>query len=99
STDTEVIVHGYEEWGDAVVDHLDGMFAFAVWDGRRQRLLLARDRFGEKPLYYTSLPGEPGTLWFASEIKALLTSPKVPRALAEERLDEYLLYRHVIAPG
>jgi asparagine synthase (glutamine-hydrolysing) len=99
STDTEVIVHGYEEWGDAVVDHLDGMFAFAIWDGRRQRLLLARDRFGEKPLYYTSLPGEPGTLWFASEIKALLTSPRVPRQLAEEHLDEYLLYRHVIAPG
>lgn len=99
SADTEVIVHGYEEWGDAVVDHLDGMFAFAVWDGREQRLLLARDRFGEKPLYYTTLPGESGTLWFASEIKALLTSPKVPRALAVEHLDEYLLYRHVIAPG
>lgn len=99
NADTEVIVHGYEEWGDDVVDHLDGMFAFAVWDGRRQRLLLARDRFGEKPLYYTSLPGEGGTLWFASEIKALLTSPRVPRALAEEHLDEYLLYRHVIAPG
>jgi asparagine synthase (glutamine-hydrolysing) len=99
SADTEVIVHGYEEWGDAVVDHLDGMFAFAVWDGRKQRLLLARDRFGEKPLYYTTLPGEAGTFWFASEIKALLASPKVPRALAEEHLDEYLLYRHVIAPG
>ncbi|MFN2316287.1 MAG: asparagine synthase (glutamine-hydrolyzing) [Gemmatimonadales bacterium] len=99
NADTEVIVHGYEEWGDDVVNHLDGMFAFVVWDGRRQRLLMARDRFGEKPLYYTSLPGQPGTIWFASEIKALLTSESVPRELAAANLDEYLLYRHVIAPG
>lgn len=99
SSDTEVLVHGYEEWGDTLVDHLDGMFAFAIWDGRKDRLLLARDRFGEKPLYHTSIPGQPGTIWFASEIKALLTSPLVPRRLASDHLDEYLMYRHVIAPG
>jgi asparagine synthase (glutamine-hydrolysing) len=97
--DTEVIVHGYEEWGDAVVDRLDGMFAFALWDVARQRLLLARDRFGEKPLYYTSLPGQPGTFWYASEIKALLAHPEVPRALADQQLDEYLVFRHILAPA
>jgi len=98
-SDTEVVVHGYEQWGDRVVEHLDGMFAFALWDSRRRRLLLARDRFGEKPLYYTTLPGEAGTFFFASEIKALLSSPLVPRALAAEHLDEYLLFRHVLAPA
>lgn len=97
--DTEVIVHGYEAWGDRVTDRLDGMFAFALWDGHRQRLLLARDRFGEKPLYHTTLPGDPGVVWFASEIKALVDHPGVPRALDAANLEEYLLYRHVLAPG
>ena len=98
-SDTEVIVHGYEEWGLQVVDRLDGMFAFALWDEHRQRLVLARDRFGEKPLYYTRLREQPGSLWFGSEIKALLAHREVERTLAEEHLGEYLLYRNVVAPA
>ena len=65
-SDTEVIVHGYEEWGDEVVERLDGMFALAVWDAKRKRLLLARDRFGKKPLAWFR---EQGRFAFASEAK------------------------------
>lgn len=92
-SDSEVIVHGYEQWGDDVVTRLRGMFAFAIWDGRRSRLLLARDRLGIKPLYYHRGPG--GRLLFASEIKALLADPQVPRELNVERLPEYLAFRSV----
>jgi asparagine synthase (glutamine-hydrolysing) len=70
-TDTEVIVHAYEAWGDAFLEHLRGMFAFALWDTRRRRLLVVRDRVGIKPLYYR---WEGGRLWFASEIKSILQS-------------------------
>lgn len=98
-SDTEVIVHGYEQWGARVVDRLDGMFAFALWDERGHRLMLARDRFGEKPLYYTTPAAMQGSLWFASEIKALLAYPGVERGIAEEHLEEYLLYRNVAAPA
>ncbi len=77
-TDTEVIVHLYEEYGANLVDHLRGMFAFALWDGRRKRLLLGRDRLGIKPLYYAELGGR---LVFASELKAILQSPAVDREL------------------
>src|SRR5262249_21475673 len=73
--DTEVSVHGYEQWGDAVVDKLDGMFAFGLWDQRRRRLLLARDRTGKKPLFYARL-GQ--ALLFGSEIKALLAAGVAP---------------------
>ncbi len=81
-SDAEVIVHAYEEAGDAVVTELDGMFAFALWDAPRRRLLLARDRMGEKPLYYHA---GPATFVFGSELRALLECPDVPRALSLER--------------
>ncbi|MBX6364864.1 MAG: asparagine synthase (glutamine-hydrolyzing) [Gemmatimonadetes bacterium] len=92
-SDSEVIVHGYEEWGDDVVTRLRGMFAFAIWDARRSRLLLARDRLGIKPLYLHR--GPDGRLLFASEIKALFADPQVPRELNVDRLPEYLAFRSV----
>jgi asparagine synthase (glutamine-hydrolysing) len=97
-SDTEVIVHLYEEHGDDLVHLLRGMFAFALWDGRRERLLLARDRLGVKPLYY-ALPesGEIG-LAFASELKSLLHVPGVSRALDLESLAAYLAYLYVPHP-
>ena len=78
-SDTEAIVRGYEAWGEGVVERLDGMFAFALWDTRLRRLLLARDRFGKKPLYYVS---EGSRIIFASTLTALLQHPAVPRASA-----------------
>ncbi|TMA25814.1 MAG: asparagine synthase (glutamine-hydrolyzing) [Deltaproteobacteria bacterium] len=92
--DTEVLVHGYEEWGDALPERLSGMFAFAIWDSKRRRLLFARDRLGKKPVYY-HLGKE--KLVFASEIKSLLCDPAVPRELDEEALDLYLSLRYVPA--
>jgi len=88
SSDTEVIVHLYEEMGERCVERLRGMFAFALWDRSRGRLLLARDRLGIKPLYLARLPG--GGLAFASEIKALLALPEVPRELSPDALGVYL---------
>jgi len=78
ATDTEVIVHLYEDFGPHCVEHLRGMFAFALWDGRRRQLLLARDRLGIKPLYYAEIAGR---LLFASELKAILQLPEVERSL------------------
>ncbi len=90
--DTEVIVHGYEHWGDEFVTRLRGMFAFSLWDHARRRMLLVRDRFGVKPLYYAERDGG-SRLLFASEIKALFADPRVPRALNSARLAEYLAFR------
>src|SRR5919198_4489080 len=95
STDTEVIVHAYEEFGDEFIEHLRGMFAFALWDSRRRRLLLVRDRVGIKPLYYR---WQSGRLWFASEIKAILESG-CHRELDFQALHEYLSFAHVPAPN
>ena len=95
--DTEVIVHGYEEWGDGCVERFRGMFAFAVWDGRRHRLLLARDRVGVKPLYYCELPGR--GLLFGSEIKSLLEEPATPREWRTDAIDAYLSLLYVPAPA
>ena len=94
-SDTEVIVHLYEEYGDDCVDHLRGMFALAVRDVRRQRLLLARDRMGQKPLVYRE---DPGRLLFASELKALLQVPGAPRELDPVSLDQFLTYQYVPHP-
>ena len=93
--DTEVLVHGYEERDESSVEDLRGMFAFALWDQRRRRLLLARDRLGIKPLYYYT--GD-GFLAFASEIKALLVCPEVPREVDPEALELYLSLRYVPGP-
>jgi asparagine synthase (glutamine-hydrolysing) len=93
--DVEVIVHAYEEWGAEFVRRLHGMFALAVWDSRTRTLLAARDRAGEKPLYYTQTSEG---LLLASEIKALLARPEVSRELDLEALDQFLTYEYVIAP-
>ena len=95
-SDTEVIVHLYEEVGDELLQHLNGMFAFALWDERRQRLLVARDRMGEKPLYYTELPNR--TFIFASELKALLIHPGIQRRIDLHALRKYLTYEFVPSP-
>jgi len=94
-SDTETIVHAYEEYGDACVQHLRGMFAFAIWDSRNQRLLIARDRLGIKPVYYYR---DSRMLAFASEIKALLEIPHIARRVDPESLDLYLSLRYVPGP-
>jgi asparagine synthase (glutamine-hydrolysing) len=94
-SDTETIVHLYEEYGTACVHMLRGMFGFALWDAPRRRLLLARDRLGVKPLYYWQGGGQ---LVFASEIKAILEHPAVPRAVDGEALLSYLALQYVPHP-
>jgi asparagine synthase (glutamine-hydrolysing) len=94
-SDTEVIVHAYEEWGDEGPAHLNGIFAYALWDTRRRRLVLARDHFGVKPLYWAD---HGGTLRFASELKALLADPALPRQLDLDALLLCLTFRHTPAP-
>lgn len=94
-SDTEVIVHLYEDFGADAVAHLDGMFAFGLWDEPRRRLLLVRDRLGKKPLYYTVADGR---LLFASEIKAILQYPGLTRDIDLEALNYYLSFANVPAP-
>lgn len=94
-SDTEVIVHGYEAWGEAVVDRLDGQFAVGIWDAARRRLFLARDRVGVKPLYFSWVRG--GFL-FASEIKALTVHPSVSRELEPLAAYHYLSFLTTPAP-
>lgn len=94
-SDTETIVHGYEEWGDAVFTHLRGMFGIAILDTRRNRLLVARDRFGIKPVYWTE---RDGLFLFASEIKSLLAHPAVSRAVDAKAIGEYLTMRYPLGP-
>jgi asparagine synthase (glutamine-hydrolysing) len=93
-TDTEVIVHAYEEWGDDCVARFNGMFAFAIWDRPNQRLFLARDRYGIKPLYWYFASG---TLIFASEIKAILEHPGVNRKLCYPALNEYFSFQNIFS--
>src|SRR6266481_2864181 len=95
ASDTEVIVHLYEEFGEECVGHLRGMFGFAVWDARKRRLLLARDRLGIKPLYFRRAHG---ALIFGSEIKAILQHPSVQVVLNLESLNNFLALKYVPAP-
>jgi asparagine synthase (glutamine-hydrolysing) len=94
-TDTEVIVHGYEQWGERVVDRLKGMFAFGLLDLPRKRLFLARDRFGIKPLYYCQANG---MVVFASELKAIMACADVPRQPDMTAFADYLIYRYIPSP-
>jgi asparagine synthase (glutamine-hydrolysing) len=93
--DTEVLVHAWEEWGEAFVERLRGMFAIALWDKRRRRLLLARDRFGIKPLYYSH---ENGALSFASELKSMLEQPGFSREIDPQAIAAYLAFNSIPAP-
>lgn len=93
-TDTEVLVHGYEEWGEDAVLRLNGMFAFALFDRQRQRLLLARDRYGVKPLYWTFAGGK---LIFGSEIKSILAHGDVPRNISYPALNEYFSFQNIFS--
>ena len=95
ASDTEVLPHLYEEYGDAMVRELNGMFAFALWDSKRRRVLIARDRFGEKPLYWGVFDK---TLLFASEPKVLLAHPAVRPSLNLNALRQYLSFDYVPAP-
>ena len=94
-TDTETIVHAYEEYGDDCVQHLNGMFAFAIWDQKRRRLFLTRDRLGIKPLYYYASPQQ---LVFGSELKAVMANPAVPRDIDFTALDQFLTLEYVPTP-
>jgi asparagine synthase (glutamine-hydrolysing) len=93
-TDSEVLIHGYEEWGDAVIERANGMFAFALWDRRRKLLIAARDRFGVKPLYWYC---QNGVFLFASEIKAILEHPTVHRDVSYPALNEYFSFQNVLS--
>ncbi len=95
-SDSETIIHAYEEYGVNCVARLHGMFGFAIWDNARKRLLLARDRAGKKPLYYTRVDGD---LIFASEIKALLHHPRVKREADTQAIADFLSVRYVPGPA
>ena len=94
-SDTEVLLHGYEQWGKELLPRLRGMFAFAIWDRRLQTLFCARDHFGIKPLYYYQ--AEDGTLLFGSEIKSFLAHPSFKKELNRDQLELYLSYQY--SPG
>jgi asparagine synthase (glutamine-hydrolysing) len=93
-TDTEVLLHAWAEWGEACVERLNGMFAFAVWDARENRLFLVRDRYGVKPLYWW---WKGGTLVFGSEVKAILRHPAVQVGVSVEALGEYFSFQNVFS--
>lgn len=94
-SDTEVVLRAWEHWGDTCVDHLHGMFAFAIWAPLAGRMFIARDRLGIKPLYYR---WRQGTLTFASELRALLSDPDCPRRVDDASFDQYLRLQYVPAP-
>src|SRR5690606_25416509 len=94
-SDSETIVHLYEDEGTDCFEHLNGMFALAIWDQRRGRLVLARDRLGKKPLVYRA---DPNRLLFASELKSLLEAPQTPREVDPAAVDAYLTYQYIPHP-
>jgi asparagine synthase (glutamine-hydrolysing) len=96
NSDTEVILHGYEEWGVDCLNRFRGMFVFALWDNNRKRLFMARDRLGEKPLVYFRQNGQ---FAFASEIKALLQIPRIKREVNAYAIHHYLTYQYIPSPG
>ncbi len=95
-SDTEVLVHGYEEWGDDLPARLNGMFAFVIWDRTRRRLFIARDRFGEKPFFYVA---RPGFFAFASELSALIQHPAVDRTIDQRSLQKFFAHGYIPAPN
>jgi asparagine synthase (glutamine-hydrolysing) len=95
-SDTEVIVHAWEEWGEKYVDRFNVMFDFAVWDVRKPHLFIVRDRLGVKPLYYCILPDK--RIVFGSELKALLVHPEVPRRIDPQAVEEYFTFGYVPDP-
>lgn len=95
-TDTEVIIHGYEQYGEGVFEKLNGMFAFGLWDSNSQALYLVRDRFGQKPLFYRP---SPNGIIFASELKAFLQHPDISAEIDWQNLSRYLMYEYVPAPN
>jgi asparagine synthase (glutamine-hydrolysing) len=95
-SDTEVLIHGYLEWGiDGLVQRLEGMYSFAIWDCERKKLVLARDRIGIKPLYFTKTNGR---FVFASEIKAILTDSTIPRDVDPQAINHFLSFMITPAP-
>jgi asparagine synthase (glutamine-hydrolysing) len=94
-TDSEVVLHAYEEWGTDMINMLEGMFSFGLWDAKNQKLILARDKFGIKPLYYFI---DNQHLIFASEIKAILMNRDIKREIDFESLAEYFIYRYIPSP-
>ena len=95
TSDTETIVHAYEEWGEDCVKKLNGMFAFCIWDSRSETLFIARDRLGEKPLFFAHYNG---TFAFASEMKSILSDPHFDRATDDEALASYFTFSYIPAP-
>lgn len=95
-SDTEVIVHAWEEWGEKCVERFRGMFAFAIWDRNRRTLFMARDRLGKKPLHYAVLPNK--QLIFASELKALYVHPLLKKAIDPTAVEEYFAFGYVPDP-
>lgn len=95
ASDTEVLIHGYEEWGVKLLDRLRGMFAFVIWDNETGELFAARDMFGIKPLYYTIIDGQ---LVFASEIKSILEYPLYHREVNLQALEQYLSFEYSVLP-
>ncbi|MDO4632746.1 MAG: asparagine synthase (glutamine-hydrolyzing) [Eubacteriales bacterium] len=94
-SDSETLIHGYEEYGEKLVHELRGMFGFAIWDNRKKRLFLARDFFGIKPVYYAMIDGN---LVFGSEIKSILQFPGCPREVNTEALEQYLSFQYSVLP-